>query len=113
MTMRRPLLALTALLTAAGLLVAGADAAPRTRAVRVGDAGFSATSIRLHRGDAIAFRWTGGTHNVTRVGGHAFRTIGDRSAGTVKRTFTRKGTYRLVCTIHEAYGMKITVTVSP
>ena len=104
--------ALATAATAAALVAGAADAAPRTRVVAVSDAGFSVAAIRIHRGDTIAFRWRSGTHNVTRRGGPAFRTIDDRTAGTVRRRFPRTGTYRLVCTIHEAYGMKVTVTVT-
>ncbi len=52
-----------------------------------------------------------GFHNVRRVSGPSFTRISSRDRGSVKRTFTKVGRYRLVCSIHRDLGMFLTVRV--
>ncbi len=90
------------------VLIAG-PAPASTRTVRVVDFAFSPHRLTVKARSHIAFVFAGSyAHNVTRLSGPAFRTITDRSSGTVTRSFRRAGTYRLYCSIH---GFRLTVVV--
>jgi plastocyanin len=93
------------------LLAAVPAASGATRTVRLQSESFAPRSITIHRGDAIRFRWVTGFHNVRRVSGPSFSRISSRDRGTVRRTFTKVGRYRLVCSIHRDLGMFLTVRV--
>ena len=95
--------------------VCGALAVPAfaaTKSVNVGpQVRFGKSSLTINRGDKVRFRWTGGLpHNVRVTSGPRKFAISTRRSGTVTKTFSRAGTYRLVCDIH-APGMKMTVRV--
>ena len=83
-----------------------------TRTVSVGPKfRFGPQTINLHRGDTIRFVWRGRLfHDVVRRSGPRFRNIGLRRRGTFRRRFTRRGTYVLICRIHQP-GMRLTVHV--
>jgi plastocyanin len=78
---------------------------------------FSPATVRIHRGDKVVWRWKGSNdHTVTfktaprgvkRPRGTGVRSTGSRFA----HTFTRRGTYRYVCRIHQDLGMKGRVIV--
>ena len=102
----RSLLVLAAVVRAAVPAASGA-----TRTVKLQSESFAPKTITIHRGDAIRFRWVTGFHNVRRVSGPSFTRISSRDRGTVKRTFTKVGRYRLVCSIHRDLGMFLTVRV--
>jgi plastocyanin len=99
---------LLAVLTA---VVAAPAATGATKTVRLDSSSFTPGTITLHAGDGIRFRWISGLHNVRRVSGPAFTKIRSRDRGTVRRTFTTVGRYRLVCTLHRDLGMYLTVRV--
>jgi len=103
----KKLLGLVAVLA---LLVAAIPAFAATKTVRVADDVFSPKSVSIRKGDTLRFRWTGKhPHNVVRTSGPRFTAIGIRRSGTVSRRLNRRGTYRLVCTVHP--GMRMTATV--
>jgi plastocyanin len=109
---RRPLtlLAVSAVSIAAlGGQIAGSAAASRT--VTLKNIAFSPKSLSVAKGSTVtfAFRDGGTTHNVTSTGSLRFKTIGNRSSGSPRRTFTRAGTYRYVCTLHPGMSGRITV----
>lgn len=105
MTHLRPVLALAA--TAALVVPASALAARR---VALEHDSFSRTSLTIAKGTKVRWRWRGGLHNVTVVSGPAkFRSSTKRS-GSFTYTFRRKGTYRILCTIH-APEMHMTIRV--
>ena len=96
--------------------VAGAVAATAvpafaaTRTVQVDDNVFRPSSMSVNRGDTVRFRFVGDAdHNVRRTAGPSFRAISNRDSGTVSRRLTRKGTLRLVCTVHPGMDMRIRV----
>jgi plastocyanin len=100
---------LIAVLTAGG--VAAAIATPALGAgasVRVGDDFFRAKTVRITKGSTVTWRWVGDdSHNVV------FRGFKSKlqNKGTYRHRFTKRGTFRYVCTIHEDGGMKGTVVV--
>jgi len=105
---------LIVLLAAAALCAALAvPAFAATKTVKVGpQVKFGPTSLSIERGDKVRFRWTGGLpHNVRVTSGPSRFSISRRTSGTVTKTFSRTGTYRVLCDIH-APGMKMTVRVS-
>lgn len=102
----RPILAV---IVAAAVLVPAADGATRT--VRLESRSFAPHAITIHKGDRVRFSWAAGLHNVRRVSGPAFTKIRQRDRGTVQRTFSTVGRYRLVCSLHRDLGMYLTVTV--
>lgn len=116
-TTLRGLIAGTALVavTLAGVAVGtvGASVASQTaptKTIKLGDNFFKPSKVTVAAGTVVTFRWTGSnTHNVTVVKGPEKFTSSNQSDGTYVRTFTKPGTYRVVCTFHP--GMNLTVTV--
>jgi len=110
----RGLIAGTALLAVA---VAGGTAgatvssqtAP-TKTIKLGDNFYRPSSVTVVAGTVVTFQWTGSnTHNVTVVKGPQKFTSPNQSGGTYARTFTKPGTYKIVCTFHP--GMTLTLKV--
>jgi plastocyanin len=109
---RLALLAVAALaLTAAAPAMTTAAGAGAPRTVTLKDIAFSPRSLSISRGTTIRFAFRDGTttHNVTSTGGRRFKTIANRSSGSVSRTFRRAGTYRYACTLHPGMTGRITV----
>jgi plastocyanin len=81
------------------------------RTVVLKDISFSPRSLTVSRGTTVtfAFRDAGTTHNVTSTAGGRFKPIGNRSSGSVRRTFRRAGAYRYACTLHPGMTGRITV----
>lgn len=99
-----------ALLAAAGVIAVVATPALGAGAtVKVGDDFFKAKTVRVTKGSTVTWKWGSGSapHNVV---GKGFKSK-LQTKGTYKRKFTKAGTYRYVCTLHEDEGMKGTVIV--
>ena len=92
----------------------GAQSADTTR-VSVRDDVFSPRNVTVSRSDKVVWRWRGDNpHNVRfrRVPSGASKRGSDtQSSGRFARTFSKRGRYRYVCTIHEDIGMKGSVGV--
>ncbi len=99
---------LTKLLVAAALalIVAGASAAlAATKTVRVGDDWFVSArgshTVAVKRGTTVAWRFVGdAAHNVTVTRGPVRFASPTKADGSYRRRMTRRGTYRIICTIH-------------
>ena len=93
--------------------VAAAFAVPAlaaTKSISVADDVFKPKSTTVSKGTTVRFRWTGkNPHNVVRTSGPSFSQIGTRTKGSVSRKLSKKGTYKLVCSIHP--GMNLTIRV--
>ena len=96
-------------------LVAAAPAAAATRNVRIGDDYFvragSVPTVSVSKGTTVKWNWRGTrAHNVVvRSGPVSFQSAVKRS-GSYKRRMRRKGTYKIVCSIH-APDMAMTLRV--
>ena len=113
---------LIAVLGAAAVVFAAivVPALARTRTVEVGPgtrftrSDETLKTLRIHEGDKIKFEWSGRLpHNVRISKGPREGTIArtHRRGYEKTRTFTRAGTYTIVCDIH-APNMKFKVRVS-
>jgi plastocyanin len=97
----------------------GSSSTPRasaTKSVSIEDDFFSPKRVNISRGDKVVWRWKGfNDHNVRfrSAPSGAKRPKGSttKSSGRFARTFSKRGTFRYVCTIHEASGMKGRVVV--
>jgi plastocyanin len=105
----------TALLVSAGSLAVGTAAATTTiqtptKTIKLVDNRFSPSSATVLVGTVVTFKWQGSnTHNVTVASGPQKFTSPNQTDGTYDRTFTKPGTYKIVCTFHS--GMKLTLKV--
>jgi plastocyanin len=85
------------------------------RTVRVGDDYFvrkgDPPTVTVSKGTRVTWRWVGrDLHNVVvRRGPVKFRSD-YKDAGTFSRKMRRRGTYKIVCLIHE-FDMKMTLRV--
>jgi plastocyanin len=112
--MRKPLLVglLTALL--ATLLSTG-PALSAGKTVRVDDNYFvgpgTPPTVRVHRYDKVKWEWEGsGPHNVTVTRGPVRFHSPTKSSGTYSKRLTRRGTYKIICTLHRP-TMRMTLRV--
>jgi plastocyanin len=82
-----------------------------TKRVSVRDNVFSPNAVTISKGDKVKWRWRGDApHNVVKTSGPGkdFRSP-LKSSGKYRKKFRKRGTYRIVCTVHS--GMTMTVTV--
>jgi plastocyanin len=80
------------------------------KTVRVGDNYYGPKSLTVGRGTKVTWKWVGVLkHNVVVHTGPSAFSSKTQVRGTYSHTFTKKGTYRLVCTIHPS--MKMTIVV--
>ena len=106
-------LGLVMVATAAGDRGARASA---TKSVSVRDDFFSPKTVTIRSGNRVKWTWReSNDHNVTfrKVprGASKKPRARTKASGTFTRTFRTRGTYRYVCTIHEAFGMTGSVKV--
>jgi plastocyanin len=107
--MKRIIAVLAVLAVTAAVLAIPALA--RTRSVSVRDNVFSPRSLTIKRNDIVRFVWRGeNRHNVVASRGPVRFRSTVKTRGSYRKRFTRRGTYRLLCTIH-APDMRMTVRV--
>ena len=103
----RSIVVLTVLLVGAFAVSALASS---SKTVRVGDNYYGPKSLTVRRGTKVTWKWIGVLkHNVVVRSGPSAFSSKTQVRGTYSHTFTRKGTYKLVCTVHPS--MKMTVVV--
>jgi plastocyanin len=103
---------LAVLLTA---LVAVGPALSARKTVEVDDNYFvhrgATPTVRVHRNDTVVWEWEGrNPHNVTVTRGPVRFHSPTKRSGTYSKKLTRRGTYRIVCTIHRP-NMRMTLRV--
>lgn len=109
----RHLRATTVLALVLALVALSATALAATKSVGVKKSGsgykFTTSALRVKKGDTVRWSWSGSIpHNVS---GPGFRSKTGTKV-TFSRKFTKAGTYKVVCTLHQAVGQKMTIVVS-
>lgn len=109
-------LALAIVVAGVAVFVTSRDDGGETPTVLVTDNAFvrdvDRPTVTISEGDSVTWRWTAQqSHGVSVRSGPARFTIPVRTDGRVTRSFSKAGTYRLVCPLH-APGMKMTVVVT-
>jgi plastocyanin len=101
--------ALTALVVSAVLAVSALGA---TKTVKIGDNFFKPTSVSVKKGSTVKWLWKGKSpHNVTVTSGPVKFKSPTQKKGSFSKKLTKKGTYKIICTIHgPVQSMKIKVT---
>ena len=104
-------LRLLTLLTVAIVAVFAVSAlASSGKTVRVADNFYGPKSLTVGRGTKVTWKWVGVLkHNVVVHSGPSTFNSRTQVRGSYSHTFTKKGTYQLVCTIHPSMRMTVTV----
>jgi len=91
-------------------IAVAAQAAPAKQVV-LRDIDFSPRTVTVRRGGSVRWTWRDGRtpHDVTSRGRPRFRSSATKDTGTHLVRFTRRGTYRYVCTIHPGMAGKVIV----
>jgi plastocyanin len=81
--------------------------AAATRTIAVKDDFFTPKKVTVAKNTLVTWRWKAGSdpHNVVSRGAKRFKSSAIKSSGTHRIRFRKAGTYRYVCTPHEAQGM--------
>jgi plastocyanin len=99
--MQRPsvaIAALTALVVSAALAVSAFAA---TKTITIGDNFFKPKSVSVSKNSTVKWVWTGKSpHNVTVMSGPVKFKSPTQKTGTFSKKLTKKGTYKIICTIH-------------
>ena len=112
--MKKRLAFVLAVVAAVACAAVAVPALAATKTVKVGpQISFGPKSLSIKRGDTVKFQWRGSLpHNVRISKGPQRGTISKvKTKGTASRTFTKAGTYTIVCDVH-APTMKMTIRVS-
>ena len=87
----------------------GAKTSARAAAVTVGDDFFRPKRLSVRAGTSVRWTWRGrDVHNVTVTSGPVRFRSRTQSSGTFSRKLSRRGTYRIICTVH---GQRMSITV--
>ena len=103
---------LVALLAAALVVLSATAALAATKSVGVAKSGtkykFTPATLSIKKGDTVKWSWSGSVpHNVK---GPGFNSKTGTKV-TFSRKFTKAGTFRVVCTLHQALGQRMTIVV--
>ena len=83
-----------------------------TKTIAVKDDVFSPKRTTISKDTLVTWRWQGDNrHNVRSRGTKRFKGSETKTSGRHRVRFTKAGTYRYVCTIHEDNGMTGTIIV--
>ena len=112
--MTKARLGITAVAAAAALTIAVAapsTGATTSKTVSVKDDFFGPKKLTITKGSKVTWVWKGKErHNVAVANGPSNFRFGTRKKGSKAHTFTKRGTYSIVCTIH-APDMHMTIKV--
>src|SRR3954468_6750958 len=76
--------------------------AAATKTVSVSNNAFSPTTVSIHKGDKVTWKWTqgGGPPNLWPPGGGKGPATSSKKGFTFTKSFSKAGTYKYICTIH-------------
>ena len=80
-----------------------------TPTVKLAGQSFSPKTVSVKKGGKVTFKWRSGTHDVRFSKSSGVKNLGTRSSGSRSRTFKKKGSFKMVCTLHEGMTGKINV----
>jgi plastocyanin len=116
----RKLFALSVIAGVLGVLAVAGPVLSKTKSVEVDDNYFvekgKPRTVTVRVGDKVVWEWEDGAvnpHNVTVKKGPVKFHSKDKTSGTYSKKLRKAGTYKIVCTIHAAQGMKMTLKVKP
>ena len=103
------------ILAAAFAALAAVPAGAATRTIRIDDNFFvrsgGAPTVTVGKGTVVKWRWRGTRrHNVTVDSGPRYFESRTKRLGRFKRTMRVRGTYRIICTVHDP-GMRMKLVV--
>ncbi|MCW2990776.1 MAG: amidase [Solirubrobacterales bacterium] len=106
--MRTPLAVTAAVIAVLGVSAPALGSGSPT--VKVADYKFVTKTLHVKKGATVTWKWVGeDPHNVTGTG---FKSKTQKT-GSFKHRFTKAGTYKYVCTIHnKSFAMHATIVVS-
>ena len=112
----RKLLVLGLLAAVLAAMLAAGPALSARKNVEVDDNYFvrqgSPPTVNVQRNDRVVWEWEGSNpHDVTVTKGPVRFNSRIKTSGTYAKKVTRRGTYRIVCTIHRSAGMRMTLKV--
>jgi plastocyanin len=114
----RKLFALSLLAALVGALAVAGPALSKRKSVEVDDNYFvekgKPRTATVHVGDTVEWEWEDDAvnpHNVTVAKGPVKFHSKNKTSGTYAKKLRKAGTYKIVCTIHAAQGMKMTLKV--
>jgi plastocyanin len=107
--MKRLIAVLTAVAVVGAIMAIPALAA--TKSVSVKDNVFGPKTLTVKRGTTVKFVWRGkNLHNVIVSRGPVRFRSTTKKKGSYSKRVTRRGTYRLICSVHQP-SMKMTLRV--
>lgn len=115
MTLRRRTAAVASLVATAALLaVLGGSAGARAGfTVKLGDDFFAPNEATVAAGTKVRFKWVGeDEHNIAKKrgpGGSFSSPLTDQQGVQFTKKLKKRGTYRLICTVHDEMKMKLKV----
>jgi plastocyanin len=111
--MRHARIILTALLVVALVVLSATAALAATKSVGVKKSGtkysFTPATLRIKKGDTVKWSWSGSTPHNVKGPGFTSKTA---TKVTFSHKFTSAGRFKVVCTLHQALGQRMTVVVS-
>jgi plastocyanin len=112
----RKLVALALLAGLLGTLLVAGPALSKTKSLEVDDNYFvrkgAPPTVTVHKGDKVKWEWEGSNpHDVNVNKGPVKFHSKIKTSGTFAKRMKKLGTYKIVCTVHVAQGMKMTLKV--
>lgn len=103
------------LLAVSALLIVAAPALSKRKSVEVDDNYFvregAPRTVSVKKNDTVVWKWEGSNpHDVTVKRGPVKFRSKVKTSGTYSKKLTRRGTYKIICTIH-APAMRMTLKV--
>lgn len=101
--MQRPSIAITAITAVVVSVALAVSAFAATKTVTIGDNFFKPKSVSVSKSSTVKWVWKGkNPHNVTVTSGPVKFASPTKRKGTFSKKLAKKGTYKIICTVHGA-----------